>query len=492
MVRSRITDWNPDDTAAWDAGNRMVARRNLFWLIVNVHVTFSIWYLWSVMVLFMPQSVYGFSNGDKLLIDAVASLVGALARIPYAMAANWFGGRNWTTFSSLVLLIPTGGAIVLLAHPGLPLWPYLVCAALTGLGGGNYSSSLAKADGLFPQHLKGYALGLTGGLANLGSATIQVVGLIVLATAGHQAPYWVCAIYLVLLAIGGVGAALRMDNVVAHRAGLSLRNVRAIIPVPDTWALSFLYLCASGSFLGFAFAFGQVLQHNFLAGGQSHAQASLHAAEIAFVGPLLGSLARIYGGKVSDRIGGGRVALFVFIGAIAASAVLVGISTHDDMVHGRGAPATGLTMVAYVVSFIMLFIFCGAGKGPVYQLIPAVFEARSRRVDLSDDDRRDWARVRSSALIGFAGAFGALGGVGINMALRQSYQSAGTATPAMWIFLACYVIAAILAWARYARPGQVGQPDARPVNSASADLKVTGSHGPAATSAVTASKSERP
>jgi NNP family nitrate/nitrite transporter-like MFS transporter len=148
MVRSRITDWNPDDTAAWDAGNRMVARRNLFWLIVNVHVTFSIWYLWSVMVLFMPQSVYGFSNGDKLLIDAVASLVGALARIPYAMAANWFGGRNWTTFSSLMLLIPTGGAIVLLAHPGLPLWPYLVCAALTGLGGGNYGSTAMNVDGL--------------------------------------------------------------------------------------------------------------------------------------------------------------------------------------------------------------------------------------------------------------------------------------------------------------------------------------------------------
>lgn len=479
MVRSRITDWNPDDEEAWAAGNRVIARRNLFWLIVNVHVTFSVWYLWSVMVLFMPVSVYGFSTGDKLLIAAVASLVGAFVRIPYALAANWFGGRNWTTFSSLVLLIPTGGALMLLAHPGLPLWPYLVCAALTGLGGGNYSASLAKADGLFPQRLKGYALGLTGGLANLGSATIQAVGLVVLATAGHQAPYWVCAIYLMLLAVGGVGAALRMDNVVAHRAGLSLNNFRAIISVSDTWSLTFLYLCASGSFLGFAFAFGQVLQHNFAAAGQSHAQASLHAAEIAFVGPLLGSLARIYGGRLSDRIGGGRVVMYVFIGAIAASAVLVGISTHDDMVHGRGAPATGATMVVYVISFIMLFIFCGAGKGPVYQLIPAVFEARSRTVDLDGEDRHDWARVRSSALIGFAGAFGALGGVGINMALRQSYESAGTATPAMWIFLACYVVAAILAWARYVRPGRVRQANDTTVDPAQADREAADSHGPA-------------
>nr|WP_246133407.1 MFS transporter [Mycobacterium helveticum] len=269
MARSRITAWNPEDTAAWTAGNDAIARRNLIWLVVNAHIAFSVWYLWSVMVLFMPQSIYGFSTGDKLLLDAVASLVGALVRIPYSMAANWFGGSTWTTISSLVLLIPTAGTILLLAHPGLPLWPYLICAALTGLGGGNYSGSLAKVDGLFPQRLKGFTLGLTGGLANLGSAAIQVVGLVVLATAGHQAPYWVCAIYLVLLAVGGVGAAVFMDDVVAHRTGLSLDNLRAIVAVPDSWAISLLYMCASGSFLGFAFAFGQVLQHNFSAAGES-------------------------------------------------------------------------------------------------------------------------------------------------------------------------------------------------------------------------------
>ncbi|WP_407689448.1 MFS transporter [Mycobacterium sp. HUMS_1102779] len=451
MPRSRIADWNPDDAVAWAAGNNAIARRNLLWLTVNVHVAFSVWYLWSVMVLLMPQSVYGFSTADKLTIDAVASLVGALARIPYALAANWFGGRTWTTFSSLILLVPTGGAVVLLAHPGLPLWPYLVCAAFTGLGGGNYSASLAKADGLYPRRLKGFALGLAGGMANLGSATVQMLGLIALAVAGHRAPYWICAIYLVLLAVAGVGAAIFMDDVVAHRAGISPANLRAILPVPDTWLLSFLYLCASGSFLGFAFAFGQVLEHNFVAGGQSHAQASLHAAQIAFIGPLLGSVARIAGGRLSDRYGGGRVAFSVFVGAIGAGGALVAISTHADLTDGRSA-ATGPTMIGYAVSFIALFIFCGAGKGPVYQLIPTVFEARSRKLGLDEEDRHNWARVRSSSLIGFAGAFGALGGMGINVTLRQSYASTGTATPALWFFVLCYVIAAAVAWVRYVRP----------------------------------------
>ncbi len=452
MARSRIAYWNPEDPVAWAAGNAAIARRNLIWLVVNAHIAFSVWYLWSVMVLFMPQAIYGFSTGDKLLLDAVASLVGALVRIPYAMAANWFGGSTWTTISSLVLLVPTAGTVVLLAHPGLPLWPYLICAALTGLGGGNYSGSLAKVDGLYPQRLKGFTLGLTGGLANLGSAAVQVVGLVVLATVGHEAPYWVCAIYLVLLAIGGVGAALFMDDVVAHRTGLSLHNLRAIVSVPDSWAISLLYMCASGSFLGFAFAFGQVLQHNFFAAGESHAQASLHAAEIAFVGPLLGSLARIVGGKVSDRFGGGHVTLSVFVASIVAGGLLVGVSMNADAAEDRGAAVTGLTMAGYIVGFIALFVFCGAGKGAVYKLIPSVFEERSRALDLDDSGRHHWARVRSGALIGFAGAFGALGGVGINLALRQSYDTEGTETPAFCIFLACYVGAAILTWARYVRP----------------------------------------
>ncbi len=455
----RIVDWDPEDAAAWRAGNNVIARRNLIWANVTAHVGFSIWYLWSVMVLFMPQSVYGFSTSDKLLLGATATLVGACVRIPYAMATTRFGGRKWAVFSSLVLLIPTVGAIVLLANPGLPLWPYLVCAALTGLGGGNYAASLAHAEAFYPQRLKGFALGVTGGLANLGSAAIQAVGLFVLATVGHQAPYLVCAIYLVLLAIAALGAALFMDTL-THV--IEMGHVRSVLAVPDSWGIALLYLCCSGSFLGFAFAFGQVLQHNFVAGGESHAQASLHAAQIAFTGPLLGSLARIVGGKLGDRFGGGRVTLGALAAMIMAGGFLVAVSSHDDLTHGSGGP-TPHTMIGYIVGFTALFIFCGAGKGSVFKLIPSVFQARSRALNVSDAERRDWERVMSGALIGFAGALGALGAMGLNLVLRQSYLSTGTETPAFWIFLACYVGAATLTWVRYVRPRGIPLPTPRPL-----------------------------
>lgn len=442
----RITDWDPEDVVAWEAGNKNIARRNLIWSVAAEHIGFSVWSIWSVMVLFMPENVYGFSAGDKFLLGATATLVGACLRIPYTLATARFGGRNWTVFSAVVLLIPTVGTMVLLAHPGLPLWPYLLCAALAGFGGGNFASSMTNINAFYPQRLKGWALGLNAGGGNIGVPVIQLVGLLVIATAGNRAPYWVCAVYLVALAVAGIGAAFYMDNLEQHK--IDFTAMRDILRVRDTWIISLLYIGTFGSFIGFAFAFGQVLQINFAAGGQTAAQASLHAAQIAFIGPLLGSLSRVYGGKLADRVGGGRVTLVVFAGMILGAGVLVAVSTLDDNTAG---PATAATMVGYVIGFIALFLLSGIGNGSVYKMIPSIFEARSRSLDVDEDSRAAWSRAMSGALIGFAGAIGALGGVGINLALRQSYLSSGSATAAFWIFTAFYVLASVVTWMRYVR-----------------------------------------
>jgi NNP family nitrate/nitrite transporter-like MFS transporter len=225
--------------------------------------------------------------------------------------------------------------------------------------------------------------------------------------------------------------------------------------------ISLLYIGTFGSFIGFAFAFGQVLQINFAAGGQTAAQASLHAAQIAFIGPLLGSLSRVYGGKLADRVGGGRVTLVVFGGMILAAGMLVAISMFDD--HTAGA-ANSLMMIGYVIGFVALFLLSGLGNGSVYKMIPSIFEARSHSLQVSEEERQRWSLSMSGSLIGFAGAIGALGGVGINLALRQSYLSSGSATAAFWIFLAFYVVASACTWFRYVR-----RPAATAVTSAPAD-----------------------
>ncbi|ORW04748.1 MFS transporter [Mycobacterium lacus] len=452
-----MSHWDAEDLVAWEAGNKLIARRNLLWSVVTVHLGYSVWSLWPVMELFMPQDVYGFSAGDKFLLGTTATLVGACMRMPYSLATMIFGGRNWALFSALVLLIPTVGTMALLTHPGLPLWPYLVCAALTGLGGGNFAASMSNANAFYPHRLKGSALGIAGGVGNLGVPVIQLVGLLVIATAGDGKPYLVCGLYAVLLTIAAIGAAHFMNNVEQHRVEVSrLRSVlSAVVSARDTWLLSLLYLGTFGSFIGFSFAFGQVLQTNFLVAGQSIGQASLHAAELAFLGPLLAALARIYGGRLADRIGGSRLTLRVFAAMVLAAGLLVCVSTVE---HRHTGQPGDTELAGYLVGFIALFILAGLGNGSVYKMIPTIFEACSRSLEIGDAERRDWSRVISGVVIGLVAAVGALGGVGINLALRESYVSTGTATSAFWIFMLFYAVAALVTWKVYVREPAVRLP----------------------------------
>ena len=427
-----LTDWDPEDVEAWNNGGSAIARRNLIWSVLAEHVGFSVWSLWSVMVLFMPTDVYGISLGDKFLIGAVATLAGSLLRLPYTMATSRFGGRNWTVFSAAVLIVPVVATIVLLANPGQPLWMYLVVAALTGVGGGNFASSMTNINNFYPQRLKGWALGLNAGGGNLGVPAVQLLGLLVIAWAGNREPYWVCAFYLVALVIAAVGAALFMDNV--DGPGVDLQAMRAAVRNKHTWVIALLYIGTFGSFIGFSFAFGQMLAVNFRDQGQSAADASLHAAQIAFIGPLLGSISRVYGGKLADRFGGSVVTLLVFVGMIGAGVILL-----------AGSGSIGIA----VVGFIILFLLSGMGNGSVYKMIPSIFDAASRSLPLDEAGRTAYSRSMSGAVIGIAGAVGGLGGVGINLVLRQSYSASGTATAAFVVFAVFYAIAALVTWRVY-------------------------------------------
>jgi NNP family nitrate/nitrite transporter-like MFS transporter len=452
-----IRDWDPEDTEAWEAGNRAVARRNLVWSVATEHIGFSIWSIWSVMVLFMPQALYGFTAADKFFLVAVPTLVGAVLRIPYTMATSVFGGRNWAIVSGVALLLPTVGTWYLMAHPGQPYAVFLAVAALAGLGGGNFASSMTNINAFYPQRMKGWALGLNAGGGNIGVPVVQVVGLLVIATLGNRRPEIVCAVYLVLLALASIGAALFMDNLDHQTA--NTRAMKDVLRYRDSWIISLLYIGTFGSFIGFGFAFGQVLNITFLAhitGGASAAatpaqtaEASLHAAQIAFIGPLLGSLSRVWGGRLADRRGGGLITLVTFVAMTLTGAVLVAGGVADDATAG---PATTVQLALLIGGFVAVFVLSGIGNGSVYKMIPAIFEARSRSVEGSPEQRTHWSRSMSGALIGIAGAVGALGGVLINLVLRASYQGgAHSATAAFWVFTGFYLLAAVLTWARYVR-----------------------------------------
>lgn len=481
VVRPKLEHWDAEDVVAWEAGGKKVAGRNLVWSVIAEHIGFSIWSIWSVMVLFMPTEKYGIDAAGKFFLVAVPTLVGAVLRIPYTVATATFGGRNWTVFSAALLLVPALLTLYFVNQPGTSYTTYLVVAAFAGVGGGNFASSMANINAFYPQRLKGWALGMNAGGGNIGVPVIQLIGLLVIATLGDEYASVICALYLVLVILTGLGAALFMDNLPNQRADISA--MVTALKVPQSWAVAFLYIGTFGSFIGYSFAFAQVLQISFVAGGDTPAQATLHAAQLAFIGPLLGSLVRPYGGKLADRIGGGRVTLTVF-GAMMAAALVVAIaSTLGDR---SGSGPSGAVMVTLIGGFVALFALSGLGNGSVTKIIPSIFEAKSRGLDVGPAERAAWSQSTSGALIGIVGAIGAAGGFAINMVLRSSYASTRSATTAFWVFMAFYIACALVTWVVFLRRpdaavsgrGVVSEAEAL-VRRAEADTAIRSAHSSA-------------
>ncbi|HEX3778802.1 MAG TPA: nitrate/nitrite transporter [Pseudonocardiaceae bacterium] len=434
-----IDEWEPEDPEFWAATGRKIANRNLIFSIITEHIGFSIWSLWSVMVLFMGPK-YGLSVADKFLLTSTPTLVGAIMRIPYNLAVSRFGGRNWTVVSAALLLIPTilCGVVI---HPGTTLGVFVLVAAVAGVGGGNFASSMTNINTFFPESRKGWALGLNAGGGNLGVAVIQIVALLVLGTAGALQPRIVLWVYLPLIVIGGSCAALFMDNLRTARS--DTKAMREVVKDAQCWVMSLLYIGTFGSFIGYAFAFGLVLQNQF------H-RTPVQAAAVTFLGPLLGSLSRPLGGWLADRIGGAKVtfANFVLMAVCAVALILA---------------ANGKSLPLYTVGFIALFVFSGIGNGSTYKMIPGIFHRKALvAIEAGGDKPAELLKARrlSGALIGIAGAIGALGGVGINLAFRASFAAAGSGTPAVVGFLAFYAVCFVITWLVYLRPATITAPSA--------------------------------
>ncbi|MFI0450023.1 nitrate/nitrite transporter [Actinomadura sp. 6N118] len=428
-----IDDWRPEEPEFWANGGAKVARRNLIFSIFSEHIGFSVWTLWSVLVLFLGPA-YGIDPAGKFMLTAVPALFGSVLRIPYTFAVAKFGGRNWTIFSAALLLVPSVLAAFLI-EPGVSYSTLVILAAIAGVGGGNFASSMANINAFYPQRLKGWALGINAGGGNLGVAAVQLVGLLVLATAGKDHPGLVAGIYIPFIVLATLGSALFMDNL--SQARNDKRGMRDVSRDPHTWIMSVLYIGTFGSFIGFGFAFGQVLQVQF----KSDFPTPIDAAYLTFLGPLLGSLIRPFGGALADKLGGAKVTFWNFV-AMAAAATVVLIASQQK------------SLALFLTGFILLFVFSGLGNGSTYKMIPAIFRAKAE-LGVANGGDAGAAEVESrrlaAALIGIAGAVGAFGGVLVNVAFRQSFLTYKTGDGAYIAFIAFYALCFALTYVVYIR-----------------------------------------
>jgi NNP family nitrate/nitrite transporter-like MFS transporter len=423
-----IEQWDPEDERFWnEGGGRRTAARNLAFSVLSEHIGFSVWSLWSVMVLFMGPE-YGVDPAGKFFLVAMPTLVGGVLRVPYTFAVAIFGGRNWTVVSALLLLAPTITAAFVM-KPGVSYTTLMLVAALTGVGGGNFASSMTNINSFYPLREKGWALGLNAGGGNIGVPAVQLIGLLVIATAGAAHPRIVLAVYIPLIVVAALLSALFMDNLaeVSNDTGAAIAAARQ----GHTWVMSLLYVGTFGSFIGYSFAFGLVLQNQF-------GRTPLHAAYLTFIGPLLGSVIRPLGGRLADRFGGARITWWNFLAMAAATGVVIGASRQRSL-------------ALFLVGFIALFALSGLGNGATFKMIPGIFHRKAEAQGLTGQEAVAWGRRLSGASMGLIGAVGALGGVGINLAFRESFLDAHSGTPAFVSFLAYYAVCFAVTWAVYLR-----------------------------------------
>ncbi|MET9791698.1 nitrate/nitrite transporter [Streptomyces canus] len=420
-----IQQWDPEDETFWKETGEKVAKRNLLFSVLSEHIGFSIWTMWSVLVLFMGPE-YGLTPADKFLLTSMVTLVGAVVRVPYTFAVAIFGGRNWTIISAGLLLVPTVAAFAVI-KPGTSFNTFLLVGLLAGIGGGNFASSMTNINAFFPLRKKGWALGLNAGGGNIGVPVIQLVALAIIGASGG--PRVLLGIYIPLILVAAVLAALFMNNIenVKNDTGAAKDAVKD----GHTWIMSFLYIGTFGSFIGYSFAFGQVLQNQF-------GRTPLEAAYVTFIGPLLGSLIRPVGGALADKYGGAKITLYNYVGMGVATAVLIVASMQKSL---------GL----FTVAFVVLFVLSGLGNGSTFKMIPGIFQTKALAKGLEGEAAAAYGRRLSGASMGLIGAVGALGGVGINLAFRQSFLSYGSGTGAFVAFLAFYAACFLVTWAVYLR-----------------------------------------
>jgi MFS transporter, NNP family, nitrate/nitrite transporter len=439
-----IDHWEPEDDGFWRATGRRVARRNLIFSIFAEHLGFSVWLLWSVVVVSLPAAGFAFSVDQLFWLVAVPNLVGSLLRFPYTFAVPRFGGRNWTVVSAVLLLVPTGLLAYAVTEPATPYWAFLFIAATAGLGGGNFASSMANISFFYPDRHKGLALGLNAAGGNIGVSLVQLLVPVVITVGvvgAAQRPdlYLQNAglFFVPLIALSALGAWLFMDNLTTARS--SFRDQAVIARRKQTWVMSILYIGTFGSFIGYSAAFPLLIKQEF---------AGVVVSHFAFLGPLVGSLSRPVGGRLSDRIGGARVTLWNFAAmGFGVVAVIFSVDAHS--------------WAAFLASFLLLFVTAGVGNGSTFRMIPVIFrEEALRDVDATDPQARATAMARgrreAAAVLGFSSAVGAFGGFLIPRGFGMSISQTGGLLPALLCFLAFYVVCLAGTWWYYLRRAPVG------------------------------------
>ena len=172
---SDIADWRPEDDNFWNNTGKKIAYRNLWISVPALLCGFAVWGMWGIITVQMLNLGFPFTQAELFTLTAIAGIAGATMRIPASFLIRLAGGRYTIFLTTAMLLAPAIGTGIVLQHKDWPLWAFQLMALWSGVGGGNFASSMSNISSFFPKRLQGTALGLNAGLGNFGVTTMQIV-----------------------------------------------------------------------------------------------------------------------------------------------------------------------------------------------------------------------------------------------------------------------------------------------------------------------------
>lgn len=450
-----ITRWEPENAQFWQESGKRIASRNLWISIPCLTLAFIISVMWSMVILNLPTVGFAFSKDQLFLLAALPHLSGATLRIFYSFMPSIFGGRKWTAISTAVLLIPALWLGFAVQDTSTSYPTMLMIALLCGLGSGNFASSMANIAYFFPAAKKGAANGLNAGFGNLGVSLGQLlipmaITIPLFGGLGGEAQHFMKEgmekslwlqnagfMWVPPIAIAAIAAWFGMNDLADAKSSIAEQSI--IFRRSDNWIMCYLYIGTFGSFIGFAGAFALLTKSLF---------PSVPVVQYAFLGPLIGALVRPIGGAISDKLGGAKVTVGIFIGMIVGViGVLYGLPGHQS--------AAG-SWSLFFASFLLLFTCAGVGNGSTYKMIPSIFVTLAQRRAASQGQQAiQQAKLigvkESAAAAGFVSAIGAYGGYFIPQSFGLSIKTTGGPEMALYVFLAFYVSCVAITWWFYSR-----------------------------------------
>ena len=449
-----LTIWAPEDKSFWEREGEAIAKLNLWISVPALFLAFAIWQVWSVVAVSLPGLGFKYSTNQLFWLAAAPALSGATLRIFYSFMVPLVGGRRWTAISTASLLIPAIG-IGFAVQDNTTAYPtMLILALLCGLGGGNFSSSMANISFFFPKERKGSALGVNAGLGNLGVSVVQFLSPLVVTAGifgifggeaqtivknGQTMQVWTqnaAFIWVPWIALTALAAWFGMNDIADAKASFAAQA--AIFKRKHNWLMCVLYLGTFGSFIGYAAGFPLLIKSQF---------PNVNPLAYAWLGPLVGAVVRPFGGWLADKLGGARVTLWNFI--VMAIAVM-GVTVFLPSAGNEGQ------FGGFFVCFLVLFLTTGIGNGSTFRMIPVIFLTEAMRgVDKNNAAAVAQANKEGNTLgaatLGFTAAMAAYGGFFIPKSYGSSIALTGAPHAALWCFAAFYLVCIAVTWWYYAR-----------------------------------------